>query len=72
MRKKIKPTELEANLREQNREASKSKQQQNTKMDSGQVTQKKAHRKMLSIPESYYFVKVYKNSGGEKSKSTFL
>jgi hypothetical protein len=72
MRKKIKPTELEASLKDQNREASKPKQPQNPKMDSGQVTQKKAHRKMLSIPESYYFVKVYKNTGGEKSKGTFL
>jgi hypothetical protein len=68
MKKKVKPTELSANLQPTSKENSRSRLPSKGKIDSSQPTQKKVHRKLLSIPDSYYFLNIYKNSTIDKSK----
>lgn len=68
MRKKARPTELSANLQPTSKDNSRSRLPSKGKIESGQPTQKKVHRKLLSIPDSYYFLNIYKNSNIDKSK----
>ena len=68
MWKKAKPTELAANLQPTAKEQSRTRLPSKVKLEGNQPTQKKVHRKLLSIPDSYYIVNIYKNSTNEKAK----
>lgn len=68
MKKKGRPTELNAHLQPTSKDNSRSRLPSKGKIENGQPTQKKVHRKLLSIPDSYYFLNIYKNSTGERSK----